>query len=87
MLNPSAQRLVHVGDAGAVVACDDPHAAAVGSLEKLDDDLALAANRTMLRATSETAVASSVRSVPREPGRAASSRAACRAATMSGVAA
>ena len=37
----------------------------------------------MLRATSETAVAMRVRSVRENPSRAASSRAACRAATMS----
>ena len=40
----------------------------------------------MLRATSDTAVASRVRSVPENPARVASSRAACRAATMSGSA-
>ena len=38
----------------------------------------------MLRATSDTAVASRVRSVPVKPARTAISRAACRAATMSG---
>ena len=42
------------------------------------------AKRTMLRATSDTAVASRVRSVPVKPARTAISRAACRAATMSG---
>ena len=75
-----------VSDAGAGVACHHADPGPRPARAARWSPRRSLANRTMFRATSETAVASMVRSVPEKPARTASSRAAWRAATMSGSA-